>query len=257
MQQCFVIQPFDGEKFDKRYRDVFEPAISGAGLKPYRVDQDPSTQEILKAILDGIARSSVCLVEISTDNPNVWFELGYSIAKGLGVVLLCSNEREGPYPFDVSHLAIVEYSTDSPSDFNAAREKITDKLKALIESRQQLDSEPIEIDSATDHDLSPDDIATLCGVANIVTDPWTPISTYEVSKNIQGISGASLMISIRVLVAKSLIERYELPNTFASEVIEGIGITQKGWGFLRDNRLKPEFSKHMNQVSNHMDDIPF
>ena len=37
---CFMIQPFDGGKFDKRYEDVFKPAIEAAGLEAYRVDND-------------------------------------------------------------------------------------------------------------------------------------------------------------------------------------------------------------------------
>lgn len=41
MGTCFVIQPFDGGKFDKRFEDVFAPAIRQAGLEPYRVDRDP------------------------------------------------------------------------------------------------------------------------------------------------------------------------------------------------------------------------
>jgi hypothetical protein len=28
--------------FDKRYEDIIEPAVSDAGLKPYRVDRDPA-----------------------------------------------------------------------------------------------------------------------------------------------------------------------------------------------------------------------
>jgi hypothetical protein len=42
MDTCFVIQPFDKDKFDQRYTDVFEPAIKAAGLEPYRVDRDPT-----------------------------------------------------------------------------------------------------------------------------------------------------------------------------------------------------------------------
>jgi len=30
---CFIIQPFD-----KRYTDIFEPAIKSVELEPYRVD---------------------------------------------------------------------------------------------------------------------------------------------------------------------------------------------------------------------------
>ena len=40
MFRCFVIQPFDGgQRYDKRYEDVFEPAIRDAGLEPYRMDR--------------------------------------------------------------------------------------------------------------------------------------------------------------------------------------------------------------------------
>jgi hypothetical protein len=35
MPYCFVIQPFDGGRFDKRFTDVFKPAIEAAGLDPY------------------------------------------------------------------------------------------------------------------------------------------------------------------------------------------------------------------------------
>ena len=248
MQQCFVIQPFDGKKFDKRYEDVFKPAILDAGLDPYRVDQDPSTQGLIKAILEGIARSSVCLVEISTDNPNVWFELGYSMARDLDVVLLCSNERSGPYPFDVSHLAIIKYSTDSPSDFDAVREKITDKLKALIERRKEPVEAQTHVDSVKRQDLTPDDIVTLCGIANLVTDPWTPIFAYDIPRQILGISGAQLMISIHILADQRLVERCEILNPHDGEMVEGIRITSKGWEFLRENRSKPEFTDHLDPI---------
>lgn len=42
MKTCFVIQPFDKDKFDKRYNDIFEPAINKAGYQSYRVDKDNS-----------------------------------------------------------------------------------------------------------------------------------------------------------------------------------------------------------------------
>lgn len=40
LNMCFVIQPFDDGKFDKRYRETFVPAIRNANLEPYRVDLD-------------------------------------------------------------------------------------------------------------------------------------------------------------------------------------------------------------------------
>lgn len=55
MAMCSVIQPFDGSKFGKRYADVLAPAKKGAGLEPYRVDQDPKVEVPIDAIEDVLA----------------------------------------------------------------------------------------------------------------------------------------------------------------------------------------------------------
>ena len=54
MQTCFVIQPFDGGRFDKRYDDVYAPAIRDAGLEPYRADRDVKAEVLIDAIEEGI-----------------------------------------------------------------------------------------------------------------------------------------------------------------------------------------------------------
>jgi len=45
MATCFVMQPFDGSIFDRRYDEIFAPAIRDAELDPYRVDQDPKVKK--------------------------------------------------------------------------------------------------------------------------------------------------------------------------------------------------------------------
>jgi hypothetical protein len=35
MDECFVIQPFDDDKYDRRFNDIFEPAIK-ASASPSR-----------------------------------------------------------------------------------------------------------------------------------------------------------------------------------------------------------------------------
>jgi hypothetical protein len=76
MPTCFVIQPFDSGKFDKRFDDVYVPAIEEAGLEPYRVDRDPGVDVPIEAIEEGIRNAAVCLADVTTDNPNVWYVLG-------------------------------------------------------------------------------------------------------------------------------------------------------------------------------------
>jgi len=38
MDKCFVIQPFDNDKFDKRFVDIFKPAIEKSGFEAYRIE---------------------------------------------------------------------------------------------------------------------------------------------------------------------------------------------------------------------------
>ena len=129
MPRCFVIQPFDNGEFDKRYDDVLVPAIEKAGLKPYRVDRDPSASVLIESIEEHIQNSEVCLADISLDNPNIWYEVGFAIASGKEIILICSDKRATPFPFDVQHRRIIKYTTHSNRDFNKLAIEIADSLK--------------------------------------------------------------------------------------------------------------------------------
>jgi nucleoside 2-deoxyribosyltransferase len=134
MATCFVIQPFDSGKFDKRFTDIYKPSIEAAGLNAYRVDQDPSVSVPIDAIEEGIRKASVCLADITADNPNVWYELGFAFAAGRPVVMVCSEERTGKkYPFDIQHRSIINYLAEAPSDFDKLRESLTTRIKALLQ----------------------------------------------------------------------------------------------------------------------------
>ena len=37
---CFVIQPFDHGKYDRRYEEIIKPTVEECGLIAYRVDED-------------------------------------------------------------------------------------------------------------------------------------------------------------------------------------------------------------------------
>lgn len=121
---CFVAQPFDQGKFDQRYRDVIRPVIESLGLYAYRVDEDFSVEIPINTIESKISAARVVVAEITMDNPNVWFELGYALALAKPIILLCSDERKTPFPFDVRHRNIITYHTGSLGDFEEYRLKL-------------------------------------------------------------------------------------------------------------------------------------
>ena len=99
-----------GGPFDKRYDDVFVPAIRAAGLEPYRVDCDPAVVIPIEDIEEGIRRADLCLADISLPNPNVWFEVGFSIAAAKPVVLVCSMipAEDSPSIFSIERSSCTE-----------------------------------------------------------------------------------------------------------------------------------------------------
>ncbi len=138
MARCFVIQPFDSGPFDKRYDDVFSPAIRSAGLEPYRVDRDPAASVLIDEIEAGIRDSQLCLAEVTVDDPNVWFELGFAIAIPREVVLVCADERQTRFPFDVQHRNIIRYETEAPQDFTRLQTAITERISALLRKQENI-----------------------------------------------------------------------------------------------------------------------
>ncbi|MFT4071652.1 MAG: hypothetical protein QM654_07010 [Dysgonamonadaceae bacterium] len=137
MKKCFVIQPFDNGTFDSRYRDIFEPAIKKAGFESYRIDKDLSVRIPIYEIEKGISDSDICFAEITTDNPNVWYELGFAFAREKDVIMVCSDERAGKkFPFDIQHRHIIEYKTSSKSDYETLEDSITRKINAFQQKAQ-------------------------------------------------------------------------------------------------------------------------
>jgi len=133
MDACFVIQPFDAGRYDKLYTDVYFPAIELAGYRPYRVDQDPSVSVPIDSIEAGIKSAVVCLADITEDNPNVWYELGFAFASNRPVVMICAENRQGrKFPFDIQHRSIILYKPDSLSDFEKLKTTITARMKAIV-----------------------------------------------------------------------------------------------------------------------------
>jgi DNA-binding transcriptional LysR family regulator len=72
------------------------------------------------------------------DNPNVWFELGFALAVNRPVVMVCSTERTGKYPFDIQHRVVTSYKTEAQSDFKKLSDEIIERLRAVAEKSQTL-----------------------------------------------------------------------------------------------------------------------
>jgi len=232
MATCFVIQPFDdGGRFDKRFEDVIDPAIRRSNsLEPYRVDRDPGTVIPVEDIQRGIEAAAICLADITTDNPNVWFELGYALAARKEVVLICDYARE-KFPFDVQHRKVIRYRTESPRDFEKLGKDIEERIKATLkrqDNMQEVAHLSITASMAKVEGLEQHQMAALVAVAEQETED--PVDIYAV---VNAMEGAGFTKIATIVGLKALCDRGMMEEPQDS----GIGsvtyrLTDAGWQWL-------------------------
>lgn len=257
MNKCFMIQPFDKGRFDKRYEDVFAPAIRDAGLEPYRVDRDPAVTIPIEDIEAGITSSQACLAEISTDNPNVWFELGYAIAGHREVVLVCSSERTSHFPFDVQHRSVISYSTESPRDFVQLKTQITARLHALLEKQARLGLLAQVTSVAKLEGLEQYEIAALVAVAQQINEPQGGISAYLIREDMgkAGFTKLAATLGLKALLDKDMLSTFE-DSDFDGSHFTAYRVTDKGMAWLFANQSTLALHRP-STASDERDDIPF
>lgn len=239
MPSCFVIQPFDGGKFDNRFNDVYSPAIRNAELEPYRVDQDPKVSIPIQDIEKGIKESKLCLADITLDNPNVWFELGYAIACGKEVVLVCSEERQSKFPFDIQHRTIIKYSTGSTRDFEKLKEEITTKIKALLQKAERLTNVTEVSKVAKFEGLDQHEVYALAAIAENLDHPGDNAVVVQIKRDMEvgGFTRFAATIAVKSLMLKGFLvcQNYQYEN---GECYMGYSLTEKGWEWTLSNKDK-------------------
>lgn len=260
MAKCFVIQPFDkGGPYDKRYDDVLKPAIKEANLDFYPVDQDPSVAVLIDDIENGIRESEICLADITTNNPNIWYEVGFAFANGKRVVLICADPRPESYPFDIKHRYIINYMLHSSSDFDKLKSEITARLKAQAEKAETMQTVAALSEIQTTEGLSAHEIAALIIISERTT-PDSGITPYEIKENMRksGYTKIAVTIGLGSLLKKGMIEYFKdmSPNEGNYTACR---LTPRGLTWMLDNqgRFRMRIDEDASSMDISDDDIPF
>jgi hypothetical protein len=258
MEKCFVIQPFDNDKFDKRFIDIFEPAIIKAEFEAYRIDKDLSVRIPIDQIEKGILESAICFAEITSDNPNVWYELGFAFACHKDVIMVCSDERQGKFPFDIQHRHVITYKTSSTSDFTSLEDTITRKIKAFQQKTKtikQLSITPvIETEGLKGHEIA---LLILIMENQISTEISTSIFGLKYAMNKSGYTDIATSVGIRTLTKNGMIETFNEYNNDTGEEDYSCKLTDKGEGWILSNQDQLQFRKSQNNQPLTEDELPF
>lgn len=105
----FVLTPFSDEE-DEVFQNI-KDACSKAGFRCVRGDEENATGNVLRHIIKTIAQSRLVIANISSRNPNVFYELG--IAQALGKPTILVGKTASDAPFDIAGQRIVLFADPS------------------------------------------------------------------------------------------------------------------------------------------------
>ncbi len=106
--KAFSIMKFEKD-FDDLYKDVIVPTCGKYGYKCIRADECYTSSSIIKDIISEISNASLIIADITMDNPNVFYELGYAHALNKPTILLADRNKRDRLPFDVSGYRTIFY----------------------------------------------------------------------------------------------------------------------------------------------------
>jgi len=127
--RAFVLMPFDLE-FDKIFNDLIKPALEEVGYDVKRADSIVNQQNILKDVVRGIAEADLVVADLTSVNPNVFYELGISHTMQRPTVLLTQSIED--VPFDLKSYRVIQYSIrfDEAPQLSQALKDIGEKAKS-------------------------------------------------------------------------------------------------------------------------------
>lgn len=99
----FVAMPYgikQGINFNRVYEEYIKPALKAEGFEVFRADEEMRAGEIRTDMFQELLLADLVVVDLSIDNPNVWYELGVRHAlRSRGVIQIKSTRDY--MPFDV------------------------------------------------------------------------------------------------------------------------------------------------------------
>lgn len=104
---CFVVMQFTAD-FNILYSDVIKPLCEEYGFRVIRGDDFYTSGQILEDITQSIRTSALVIADVTPDNPNVFYEVGYAHGIGKPTILLSDRSRE-KLPFDISGFRTLFY----------------------------------------------------------------------------------------------------------------------------------------------------
>lgn len=230
-------------------------------MEAYRVDEDRSSSVLIDDIENNIRASEICLADITPDNPNIWYEVGFAFANDKPVVMICAKPRPTKPPFDVQHRHIIYYTQESPSDFAKLQAEITARLKAQMEKAEAMRSVASLSPVKSEGGLTSYEVAVMVSIMENRLYPESGVRPSDIQKDMRkaGYTDIATSLSLESLRRNALIEYKEVeiePGEFHTFCV----LTTRGLDWMLENKDRFKLSRQVDEneeLQIRDEDIPF
>lgn len=128
---CFIVMPFGPEELTDVYEYFVKPSIeTNCGLRCERGDDVFGSSAIMDDIRRSIERARLVVADLTSRNPNVFYEVG--IAHALNKEVLLLSQSMSDVPFDLRHLRVLVYDY-TPKGCKKLERNIADNVNAILQ----------------------------------------------------------------------------------------------------------------------------
>jgi hypothetical protein len=158
-RSCFVIIGY-GKKvsyangkprvldLDQTYTILIKPVFDALNIPCYRAIDKNINGSIDKLMLQEIKNADIALVDVSTLNANVMWELGVRHAlKEKYTIVICEEEQMSSIPFDINHFVVHKYTHSEQgipyTEVDRFRKYLTDAVNKMLAQTGEDDDSPV------------------------------------------------------------------------------------------------------------------
>ncbi len=124
---AFIAMWFDPQT-DRLWAEGIEPAITGAGYRPLKINQEIFLGRIEDKIMASIRGSKFVVADFTDQRDAVIYECGFAQGLGIPVIHTCRKDDFEKTNFDVSHYPFLIWENDKIEQF---RKELKEKILAL------------------------------------------------------------------------------------------------------------------------------
>lgn len=143
-KKVFMVMPFSNKVAKDAYDYSVKKICEKHNLEIRRADDIFSTKPIYDDIVKEIKDASIIIVDISDNNPNVYYELGMAHTLKQNQTIIITQGEYNKTPFDIAHFRIIKYENSIEGKESLERQ-LDLTLKTLLTDYKAINKETYEL----------------------------------------------------------------------------------------------------------------